>query len=161
MINIAVLKYQFVSDKPVGIPNEWPAETIELGENTNLPSEDWVLMTQIELETHKAIYKSAYDSWLQTYSTPNIENLISKRITNAMSFGNKLIVEYGTKNVLRGYTVQQTRSIAFKLLEVQSLLLSGSLYCAREALFELTPDNLVTQADIDEFMAKINTYLGV
>lgn len=65
-MNIAVLKYQYVSDKPAGIPDEWPAETIELGEGTTLPGQDWVLMTVEELATHIAAYKAAHDSYVNS-----------------------------------------------------------------------------------------------
>lgn len=62
-MNLAVLKYQFVTNKPEGIPDSWPAETIELGNSTELPGENWVLMTKEEFDSHVADNKSDYDSW--------------------------------------------------------------------------------------------------
>ena len=91
----------------------------------------------------------------------NIQSVIAAKINAAMDFGKKMMIEYGTKNVLRGYTVAQTREVSFKLSELQSLLLSGSLYCARQAAIDMAPDALVTQADKDELLAKLNSYLGI
>ena len=65
-MNIAVLKYQFVENKPSGIPDEWPAETIELGDGNQLPGENWVLMTQEQLEEHYTTYADAYDTYSDT-----------------------------------------------------------------------------------------------
>jgi len=92
---------------------------------------------------------------------PSTQSVVSDSIRKAMDFGRMLIVEYGTKNVLRGYTVSQIREIAIKLEEVQNLLLSGSLYCAKQAAVDVMVDNLVTQDDKDELITKINSYLGI
>lgn len=58
-----MLKYQFLTEKPTGIPDVWPAETISLGESTTLPGVNWVLMTQEELTTYIINNKSTYDAW--------------------------------------------------------------------------------------------------
>ena len=60
-MNLAVLKYQFVSN-PKG-PDEWPAEVRELGDGTDLPDSNWVLMTEVEYSNHKAAHQTEYDSW--------------------------------------------------------------------------------------------------
>lgn len=62
-MNIAVLKYQFIANKPSGIPNAWPAETIKLVDSTTLPGENWVLMTEEELDTYLSNNRSDYNSW--------------------------------------------------------------------------------------------------
>lgn len=63
-MNLAVKKYQDVSYQPEGMPDEWPAEVIELGESTTLPAGDgWVLMTTQELADHRAEYQEDYDTW--------------------------------------------------------------------------------------------------
>ena len=90
-----------------------------------------------------------------------ISQKIAGKISAAMDFGKKIMIEYGTKNVMRGYNVEQTRAVAVKTSELQALILSGSLYCARQAIIDMVPDDLVTQADKDEFIAKFNAYLGI
>jgi hypothetical protein len=65
-MNIAVLKYQFVTEKPVGIPDEWPAETINLGDSITLPGENWVLMTDSEYQDYITTNQSSYDTWFDT-----------------------------------------------------------------------------------------------
>lgn len=93
--------------------------------------------------------------------SPTIQAVIGDKIQKAMDFGKKIMIEYGTKNVMRGYNVEQTRAVSIRLTELQSLLLSGSLYCARQSAIDMTPDTLVTQADKDELIAKLNYYLGI
>lgn len=80
MANIAILKYQFISDKPENIPAEWPAETKELGEGTTLPGENWILMTEAEFTAHKVTYQSAYDSYTDVIELENKKNKKIKRI---------------------------------------------------------------------------------
>lgn len=62
-MNIAVLKYEFVSEKPAGIPDVWPAETKFLGESTTLPGENWVLMTEEELSDYLESHQTTYSNW--------------------------------------------------------------------------------------------------
>lgn len=144
-----------------GIPDQWPQEVIPIGDSTNLPDQNYQLMTDAELTAHKVTYQSDYNAWLAIKNAPDYNAIIGIRIQKAMDFGKKLMVEYGTKNVLRGYTVSQVREVSVKLSELQNLLLSGSLYCAKQAAVDMTPDSLVTQEDKDELIAKINTYLGI
>jgi len=79
-MNIAVLKYQFVSNKPVGIPDQWPTEIIDLGEDTTLPGEDWVLMTQAQLTAHKATYQATYDSYVDSINLEENKAALIKKI---------------------------------------------------------------------------------
>ena len=61
-MNLAVLTYQHV-DNPKGIPNAWPAEVIELGNDTSLPGVNWVLMSTSEYLSYIAQYQGQYDTW--------------------------------------------------------------------------------------------------
>lgn len=67
MNNLAVLKYEFETAKPEGIPDEWPSRVVELGEGTELPGEDWVLMTRQELIDHRAEWQDEYNTWWESY----------------------------------------------------------------------------------------------
>jgi hypothetical protein len=87
--------------------------------------------------------------------------MIANRIRGAMDFGKTLMVDYGTSNVLAGKTVSQIRAISIKLSEIQTLLLSGSLYCAHATISDMVPDESVTQADKDSFLARLEAYLGI
>ena len=156
---IAFLTYQFVTDSPVGIPLAWPAQTLQ---NTDTPpAPDWQVMSESDYNAYLSVHQSDFNAWLASCNAPNMQAIIGQKIKNAMDFGTQLMVEYGTKNVMRGYNVEQTRTVANELSELQSLLLSGSLYCARQVLIDVVPDNLVTQEDKDEFLAKLNAYLGM
>lgn len=167
MSNNAVKLYSSVSIEEkqqmgvTGIPDQWPMEIVAIGDSTDLPDQSYQLMSDEELAAHRVTHQSAYNAWLATKNAPDVSKMIGVRIQKAMDFGKKIMIDYGTKNVLRGYSVEQTRAVSVKTAELQSLLLSGSLYCARQAIMEMVPDETVTQVDKDEFLAKINAYLGL
>lgn len=143
----------------VGIPSDWPAEVASVDDSLVVES-PWVEMTEEDLAAHKAAREDAYNVWLATKNLPDISKMIGEKIKKAMDFGKQMMIEYGTKNVMRGYNVDQTRAVAIKLSELQALLMSGSLYCVRQAIMDMVPDVFVTQADKDEFLTKINSYLS-
>jgi hypothetical protein len=64
---LAVLLYQYVANKPAGIPDVWPAEVRDV---TELPGPDWVVMSYVELETYKQTHKATYDAWYQNTFSP-------------------------------------------------------------------------------------------
>jgi hypothetical protein len=164
-MDLAVLKNQYVADKPAGMPNEWPAEVVELSDGVAFPPDEragWIVMTQAEYGAHLAANRESYVAWIATQQLPpDIQKIVETKIRSAMDFGSKIIVEYGARNVLSGRTVAEIRSISVKLAEVQTLLMSGSLYCARQAIIDMVPDALVTADDKSEFLWKLNNYLGI
>jgi hypothetical protein len=164
-MQLAVIKNLHVTEKPAGIPDEWPAEVVELSDGVAFPPDErtgWIVMTQPEYAAHLAANKASYDAWLVTQlPPPDLQTIVENKILAAMSFGTSLIVEYGARNVLSGRTVAQIRQISVKLAEVQTLLTSGSLYCARQAIIDMVPDSLVTVDDQAEFLWKLNNYLGI
>lgn len=90
-MDLAVLKYQYV-DKPVGMPDEWPAEVVELTEGISFPPDGrtgWVQMTIAEYIAHRETYQSAYD----TYSASIID-------TTPASGENYLVCGYNSTNQL-------------------------------------------------------------
>lgn len=164
-MNYAVKLFSSVGvvDKPAGIPGNWPAEIVDLREGVALPEgTGWTLMTENQLASHKTTYQSEYDTWYSAYARKlALNDMVNSRIRAAMEFGKQLMVEYGTKNVLAGYTTAQILAIADKLSKLQSLLLSGSVYAALEEINALVPDANVTQESIDEFKAKVKNFLGI
>lgn len=86
---------------------------------------------------------------------------VEKAVSKAMGFGKNLMIEYAAENVLAGKTTAEVKTISDKLIDLQRLLDSGSLYVALEEMDNVVPDTLVTQATIDDFKAKIQAYLGV
>lgn len=134
------------------------------------PESDWIINPDLSAVANvpAKYWKIDGDSVVEMTTTEKsqveaagIPQKVAARIMGAMDFGKKLMVDYGTTNVLRGYTMDQVRAISAKLSEVQTLLLSGSLYCAKQAITDMTPDENVTQSDKDIFLAKINAYLGL
>lgn len=95
------------------------------------------------------------------------QEAVANAIANAVAFGTLLMQEFATENVLAGYNTAQVKAIADHLASVQHYLQSGSLYVTLDALqnhtLPLTVDGVevVSQAKIDNFAAKISAYLGL
>jgi hypothetical protein len=86
---------------------------------------------------------------------------IRNAVVAAQAFGRDLIIDYSVKNVVRGYTELQVATVATDLDSIMTLLSSGALYTAKEAIQSFTPTSLITAEDKDEFIGKIKTYLGL
>lgn len=93
--------------------------------------------------------------------TSPLEKKIQSRISSAMDFGKQIMVEFAAQNVMRGITIDQVNKITNKFAHIQLLLLNGSLYSALQEIQNLKPDDWVRQQDIDTFVKKIKTFLGI
>jgi len=170
-MNLAVLKYQFITEKPANIPNEWPAETRPLSEGEPLPSQDWVQMTDVELAAHCATHQAAYDAWEDTYFAPTPDQIVAKSLRNAERFGKDLIEDFKKGNVLSGITqAGKTKAVADYCHRLEHYIGTGSLYAALAEIDVMLADitlpllNLspyVTTTKLNEFKAKIQAYLGM
>lgn len=84
-----------------------------------------------------------------------------KAVDDAIEFGEDLIKEYGLKNIMRGYTATQIVTVANDLSLITNLLRSGAIETAKSQILAFVPTAEVVQADKDEFLTKIDAYLGV
>jgi hypothetical protein len=65
-MDVAVLKYLYISDKPSGIPDEWPAEVIPLTGGVVFPPDGrngWIQMTENEYAALISTNQASYDAW--------------------------------------------------------------------------------------------------
>ena len=90
------------------------------------------------------------------------ENILS----NAMIFGNKLIVEFGAENMRMGITgLGKTNEVRKALSEVMSALLAGSLFDAITEVRAIPAEDkdlmFITDARLLVFVNKIEDYLHV
>ncbi len=163
-MNLAVKKYASVVLKPAGIPDEWPAEVRELGENTALPEGDgWVLMTITEYNAHREQYQADYDAFLVAYnnSAEVLEQKIAAKISAASAFGRRLIYQTAAKMLLSGYTYEQIAEVSIYLNDEKNLIESGGLYAALVLLNQKQTTELFTQSIKDFLINSINTFLGI
>jgi hypothetical protein len=87
---------------------------------------------------------------------------VKAAIANAVVFGQGLILEYATSNVISAFTLEQIKDIMTRTAAVQQALNTGSLYVAMDALDNLeTDETLITPTQALEFKNKIETYLGL
>ena len=160
-------------NKPDGMPNEWPRGTVvQLGPSSTAPDQsgEWIVMTELEFEGYKAIHRPAFNAYQQTVGAEQeAKGLVRKIVSEAISFGSNLIIDFATENVLMGITqAGKTKEVADYLADVMRYAQSGSLY---EVLAEVNrlqtaglPAELapfVTTDRMNEFKLKIEQYLGI
>lgn len=164
-MNLAVRLYSdlAVNDKPLNIPDTWPYQVVELGDSEDLPDDgkSWQLMTKVEYDQYTNDHLETYNTWATAfYAVPLIER-VKKRILSAKSFAEDLMAEYGAENVLLGRTTDQVIQISLDLVEVQPLLVSGSLYASLKKMSIFTPTALVSSATVVKYGNKIRVYVNL
>lgn len=96
-MNIAVKTYQHVIQKPAGIPDMWPAETVNLGTGTTLPdnSGHWQLMTETEFNAYKDFFYPDYLAWKTAFDTPvTLTNIWIGVLKRRQDWGLEVINEF-------------------------------------------------------------------
>lgn len=166
-MNLAVLTYEFATENPDNVPTDWVCEVIELGESTTLPGENWVLMTPEELVTYKAAHQDAYNTWLVTKKTAEATiKTIESTVSKAAAFGNSVIKEFTTENVLLQITqAGMTATVRRNTAEIRDCLTTGSLYDAMIVIRNFPEENkdeqFITNARLLQVLNKIEVYLGL
>lgn len=166
-MNLAVKLYSSESNKPQGIPDNWPSKVVEIGNLETLPEncpnqEGWILMSLEDFNTHKELYQEDYNTWYLNYTSPTAQDIIKNKILASMEFGKNLMAEYGASNVLAGFSLEQIKYIIEQTKKVQDALASGSLYVAIDELNALiTDETLITVEKVTECRNKIERYLGI
>ena len=110
-------------------------------------------------------FKTIAEAHTPDYVAGNIRNVIA----NAMDFGQSLLVDFSSQNVLEGITqAGKTEAVLDYLGVVKTAIDTGSLYLViakiDSLLFEQVPTNLapfVTVEKLNVFKAKIENYLGI
>jgi hypothetical protein len=140
-MDLAVLKYQYV-DKPVGMPDEWPAEVVELNDGVIFPPDSrtgWVIMTQAEYANHIATYQADYDAYAAASvldPTPAIGE-------------NFLVGEYNSKNQLSTETwyrdKEETGTYSVKVKEIVYTYVDNNMIQAETNYYTLGGEIYVTE----------------
>lgn len=110
----------------------------------------------------KADYVVSYEDITEEAQVQSIANVVRK----AMSFGNDLMVEFSTENVMMGITQDgMTKTVRKNMSQVMSALMSGSLYDAideAKSIPEQSKDpKYLTDARLLQYVNKIEEYLGI
>lgn len=98
--------------------------------------------------------------------TLTLEAVVRNTISEAMSFGSQVILEFATSNVMLGITQDQmTGTVRRVTSEVISCLTTGSLYDAINELKAIPSESYdskyITEARLLECCNKIEDYLGI
>lgn len=83
------------------------------------------------------------------------------RVKKRMAFGQDIMAELAVRNVQKGLSIGQRRTVRQDLSDVMSALQAGALEDARELVVALVVDGArLTQADKDWALAAIDAYLA-
>jgi hypothetical protein len=121
--------------------------------------------SQAEIDLVNNYWNNSTQIGEQTPNSEEIQLQYRAVVNSAMQFGNKVMLDFATENVLMGITQDgMTNAVRKAMTEVMSALLSGSLYDAiyeiRQIPAESKDVKYVTDARLLVYVNKIETYLG-
>jgi hypothetical protein len=154
--------------KLVAMPDDYYWEKYEIDETLQeqFANLGYIVLTVENFETQMAaIDLTAYN----TAIAPTPTQVVEKKISDAKDFGESILKEFATENVLMGITqAGKTEAVTRYLHFVEHYIEQGSLYAAineiNTKLTEGIPAELspfVTTARITVFLNKIKVYLGI
>jgi len=103
--------------------------------------------------------KLRLDTLIGNLSFADFDVLIDINMKKISKFADKLIDEYGKKNIKRGYTEAQIRAVNTSLLEIVQLMKARALPTVLTILQTFTPTLEIPQSDLDEFITDISDFL--
>lgn len=91
---------------------------------------------------------------------------VQKIVKEAMTFGQQLMVEFSTENIMMGITQDgMTKTVRKNMSQVMSALMSGSLYDAIDEAKSIPSQSkdskYLTDARLLQYVNKIEEYLGI
>lgn len=126
------------------------------------------------IQTNSQVIVIASNNENQVEISTYVQNEISKEtvrnaISNAINFGNTLIKDFATENVLMGITqAGKTKAVADYLSDIMRYSQSGSLYEVINQIDFLISEGIpldlspfVTEARLLDFKQQIQNFLGV
>ena len=104
-MNVAYLTYQF-DNNPLGIPDGWVSQVIELGEDVTSPGADWVVTDIDTYNAYVASQQSSYNAWVAANPVPGPALTGELYQVDAYNSKNQLISStfYTTKNSVGSYS---------------------------------------------------------
>lgn len=121
------------------------------------------IMFESELTTEQ---QATLSSIVTNHVPVTSEEQVREIIQNSIIFGNDLMIQFATENVLMGITqAGKTKLIADTLKDVAYYLSTGSLYEVLSAIDEVVVTEamapFITTERLATFKSKIETYLGI
>lgn len=123
--------------------------------------------SSIIVESTQELYSGAL-AQLDAIVPANIpaQKQVEALISQAIYFGNQLVIEFAAQNVLMGITqAGMTATVRAVTGSVMLALQTGSLYDAIQECRDIAPSDMdgvfITEARLLTFVHKIETYLGI
>jgi hypothetical protein len=126
-----------------------------------------------ELSLPEGTTEEQWEAALAPYSAapiiPTMQQIVEKKITDAKEFGDKLLNEFATENVLMGITqAGKTIEVTDYLHKLSHYMMTGSLYAALTEIDVILADTnrdhlapFVTTERMEIYKDKIKQFLGL
>ena len=96
------------------------------------------------------------------HNPPSLEEQMTKdRVLSAIAFGQSIIVEVATENIMLKLSINDILYMLTKFAGIKAMLESGSLYTALATLQSVKPDAIMTQDRLNKYINKLKLYLGI
>jgi hypothetical protein len=82
------------------------------------------------------------------------------QVAKDIAFGMSIIAQFGAANRLANLSTANVIQVATQLAPIQALLMSGSLQTALVAIQGLTPNALITQEVINNYVQQLQNYIN-
>lgn len=166
-MKLAVRLYSDVpsDQKKAGIPNVWPAQTVELADDQEFdPPEGqvWQVMSKAAYDSLVATNLVAYRTWEASFfAIPNAMELIEKRQAELKKFSSSLIDEMAAAFVVGGHNQLQLLRFACDLRKPASYMKSGVVPGALYELSVFVPTAFATEVFLLPYVNRLRVYLGL
>lgn len=155
-------------DKHPAMPDAYHWELYEIEDSLveNFQAQGFTLMSPADFAAAMALIDlTAYN----VATAPTADQIVNAVVEAAKAFGEKIVKEFKTENVLMGITQQgKTVAVTKYLHWIEHHTLGGSLYAALEEIAAKQAEGLptdlapfITNDRLNGFKNKIKTYLGI
>lgn len=156
-MNLAIKFYRNEIDKPIGIPDGWPSEVIELGDSLILPNDQYILMTLEQYNEYIIDNRPNYDIYI---SSIIIDNSL-QQAQACMVFGQMFIAQLGAEPEVMSLNTDQMIQLVSLTGSIQLMLMTGALGTALFALENTDFTGVLSSDLITKYLTKLKQFLGV
>lgn len=151
-MQLAILLYAH-SSNPTGIPASWPAKAQPIEDGADLPSSEWLRMTEAEFEQYKLDHKAEWDTWNSAQISVD-DNVVARKTA-----GNDLAVELLKSNFKRLNAADRWTFLK-RVSVLRQAIGIGDFEAAQVGIAELTSDAITPQPLIDQVNAQLSAMIA-
>ncbi len=161
-----VLLYKDIptSEWPEKVSGNYIYKIVDLRPSRQLPDDrPWRIMTDIEASQYSRELNDDFKNAKIDRDELSTTERVDLALSRAELFGRQMFLEFKRENVLGGFNKTEIRQMSTDLLEVERLMVGGSLKALLEALTELDLLTLtyLTEERVLRYGNAVREYLGL